>query len=101
MRAPDALKPDAEEKKGGGEYSIERLRELASAQRHSPRDPRNTWITTRRRTGGAARARANRSRSCPRHRALAATTISASTRGSHQGCKGQARSGPRRAHVHG
>ena len=28
MRAPDALKPDAEEKKGGGEYSIERLREL-------------------------------------------------------------------------
>jgi len=33
MRAPDALKPDAEEKKGGGEYSIERLRELASAQK--------------------------------------------------------------------
>ena len=32
MRAPDALKPDAE-KKGGGEYSIDRLRELASAQK--------------------------------------------------------------------
>ena len=78
MRAPDALKPDAEEKKGGGEYSIERLRELASAQKTLTARPAEHMDHNAPANGRAARARANRSRSCPRHRALAATTISAS-----------------------